>query len=55
MGNDRKIPVVYRYETDPINQSQEVFEELGNIEIYGKRRKLYCLKHDHWIHQDAVC
>ena len=38
---DRRIPAVYRYETDPGKQSQVDFGEFGYIEIDGKRRKLY--------------
>ena len=41
MRNDRKIPAVYRYETDPGKQAQVDFRELGYLEIDGKRRKLY--------------
>ena len=38
---DRRIPAVYRYETDPGKQSQVDFGEFGYIEIDGKRKKLY--------------
>ena len=38
---DRRIPAVYRYETDPGKQAQVDFGEFGYIEIDGKRKKLY--------------
>jgi transposase len=41
MRNDRKILAVYRYGTDRGKQSHVDFGEFGNIEIDGKRRKLY--------------
>jgi transposase len=38
---DRRIPAVYRYETDPGKQSQVDFGDFGYIEIDGRRKKLY--------------
>lgn len=38
VGKDRRIPAVYRYETDPGKQSQVDFGEFGYIEIDDKRR-----------------
>ena len=39
--NDRRIPAVYRYETDPGKQSQVDFGEFWYIEIDDRRKKLY--------------
>ena len=41
MRKDRRIPAVYRYETDPGKQAHVDFGEFGYIEIDGKRKKLY--------------
>ncbi len=38
---DRRIPAVYRYETDPGKQSQVDFGDFGRIEMDGISRKLY--------------
>ena len=38
---DRRIPAVYRYETDPGKQAQVDFGDFGHIEIDGVSRKLY--------------
>ena len=38
---DRRIPAVYRYETDPGKQSQVDFGDFGRTEIDGISRKLY--------------
>ena len=38
---DRRIPAVYRYETDPEKQSQVDFGDFGRTEIDGISRKLY--------------
>jgi len=41
LRKDRRIQAVYRYETDPGKQSQVDFGDFGNIDIDGRRRKLY--------------
>lgn len=40
---DRRIPAVYRYETDPGKQSRVDFGDFGYIETDGRRKKLYAL------------
>ena len=38
---DRRIPAVYRYETDPGKQSRVDFGDFGYIETDSRRKKLY--------------
>ena len=55
MRNDRKTLPVYRYETDPVKQSQVDFGGVRIPRNQLENEEAVCISHDPKIFQNAIC